>query len=187
MKFVLPPKNDGDGAKIRVLIGENWGPDYKTKGYTPDEAAESMRLMDKVLRNRLHNPAKFMAKGGKTVGDLLRAPKQFEGYEKYPDYSDDTKKRIQKNLNNANDAKHPQNADFALFISIAFDVVNGPPISDPSPGTLAGWREVGHGSPFKNCKLYKTIMGNSFYYLPKSEPESKPELGDFTEPNLKYA
>ena len=187
-KFVLPPKDNGNGAKIRVLIAECAGP--SEKGYTLEEAAECMQLIDKVIWNRLRNPALYKAKGAKTVADIIKAPGQIEGFEEYPEYKAAKIKNIQDKLNIANDAKNKKNADFAAFISTAFDVLNGPPIPDPSPGTLAGWKTEGHAPPGPNFKLYKTIMGNSFYYVPKSfvkpKPEPKPELGDFTEPNLKY-
>ena len=42
-----------------------------------------MRL---VVENRLayKAPAVFGAKGAKTITDIARAPKQFEGFESYP-------------------------------------------------------------------------------------------------------
>ena len=133
----------------------------------------------------------FKAKGAKTVADIIKAPGQFAGFEGYPKYENEIVRRIQERLDIANDGRDKRNGDFAAFISIAFDVVNGPPISDPSPGTLAAWKAEGHRSPKANFKLYKTIMGNSFYYIPKSvltpDPGPKRELGDFPEPSIKHA
>jgi hypothetical protein len=162
----LPPKNDDDGAEVRVLLAECRGPSFSA--YTLDDATTSMQLMDRVLWNRIDDPTKFGAKGAKSVGDIIRAPGQFAGFEHYPNYDHSIVNRIQAMINIANSAKDKRSPDFAGFINAAIDVTNNPSVQDPSPGTLAFWRTAGSDSPGSRFKKHTTILGNDFYYIPKA-------------------
>lgn len=55
-----------------MLLAECRSPSFS--GYTLGDATQSMQLMDRVLFNRLSDPAKFGASGAKTAGDIIRAP-----------------------------------------------------------------------------------------------------------------
>jgi hypothetical protein len=162
----LSPRNDDDGAEVRVLLAECRGPSFND--YTLDDATESMQLMDRVLFNRLKNPAKFGANGATTVGDIIRAPGQFRGFEHYPNYSHAIVNMLQSIINIANNAKDKRHEDFTDFINAAIDVANNQSIQDPSPGTLVAWRTAGSGSPGPDFTIHTTILGNSFYYIPKA-------------------
>jgi hypothetical protein len=162
--ITLPPKNDDEGAEIRLLLAECNGP--SASGYALADAKLAMQLMDRVIFNRLDDPAKFGAKGAKSVGDIIRAPGQFQGFQHYPSYDIDLIHRIQQMLNIANSTKDKRSAAFVDFINAAISVANDPSIKDPSPGTLTAWRTARSGSPGSGFKLYKTVQGNDFYYTP---------------------
>jgi hypothetical protein len=102
--------------------------------------------MDLVIWNRYDDPAKFGAKGATSLGDIIRAPRQFAGFEHYPNYDHSIVNRIQAMINIGNNAKDKRHQDFADFINAAINVANNSSIPDPSPGILASWRTAGSGS-----------------------------------------
>lgn len=159
----LPPKNDGEGCEVRLLLAECRGPSFNT--YTLADATTCMQLMDRVIFNRLANPAPFGARGATTVADIAKAPRQFAGFQNYPNYDQSIVNRIQAMLNIANSAKDKRSAAFTDFIEAAISVASDPSITDPSPGTLAAWRTAGSGSPGSNFKLHTTLLGNEFYFI----------------------
>jgi hypothetical protein len=160
----LPPKNNTEGVEARVLLAECRGPSFNT--YTLTDATTCMQLMDRVLWNRLSNPAKFGARGATSLADIIKAPGQFAGFESYPNYDVAIVNRIQAMVNIANSTKDGRNQDFTDFINAAIGVANDPSIQDPSPGTLAAWRTKGSGSPGGTFKKHTTQLGNDFYYIP---------------------
>jgi len=162
--ILLPPKNETEGAEVRVLLAETRGPSFS--GYTHADAITSMQLMDKVLWNRFADPAKFGAKGAKSLADIIRAPGQFAGFRDYPNYDSSIVNRIQAMINIANSKKDRRSADFMNFINAAINVANDPSIPDPSPGKLASWRTAGSISPGAGFKKYTTVLGNDFYFIP---------------------
>jgi hypothetical protein len=162
--ITLPPKNDDDGAEARILLAECRGPSFS--GYTLADATTCMQLMDLVIFNRLDNPARFGAKGATTVGDIIRAPGQFAGFEHYPDYNHSIVNRIQAMINIANSAKDKRHQDFADFINTAINIAQTAGIQDPSPGILASWRTAGSSSPGSGFSKHTTILGNDFYFIP---------------------
>ena len=101
--ILLPPKNDKEGCEVRVLLAECRSP--SVGGYSLADAVTCMKLMDKVLWNRLDNPVPFKAKGAKTIADVVRAPGQFAGFSSYPNYDMSIVNRIQLMINIANTAK----------------------------------------------------------------------------------
>jgi hypothetical protein len=160
----LPAKNDAEGAEVRVLLAECRGQSFST--YTLADATTCMQLMDRVLWNRRSDPAKFGARGAKSLADIIRAPGQFAGFQNYPNYDVSIVNRIQAMLNIANSTKDKRSQDFADFINAAIDGANDPSIQDPSPGTLVAWRTKGSGSPGGNFKKHDTVLGNDFHYIP---------------------
>jgi hypothetical protein len=162
--IALPPKNDGNGVEVRVLLAECRGPSFSS--YTLADATKSMQLMDRVLWNRFNSPAKFGAKGAKSLADIIKAPGQFAGFQNYPNYDRSIVNRIQAMINIANSSKDKRSGDFVDFINAAITVADDPSIQEPSPGTLASWRTAGSGSPGSNFNLYTTVLGNDFYYIP---------------------
>jgi hypothetical protein len=162
----LPPKDDDAGAEVRLLLAECRGPSFSS--YKLADAITSMQLMDRVLYNRLDDPSKFAARGATTLGDIIRAPGQFAGFENYPSYDHSIVNRIQAMLNIANSTKDKRAPDFADFINAAMKVASDASIQDPSPGTLAFWRTAGASSPGSSFKKHTTVLGNDYYYIPNA-------------------
>ena len=94
--ITLPEKNSDEGAEARLLLAECPGPGHPS--YTLDKATGAMQLMDAVLRNRLLNPGPFLAKGAKTLRDIIKAKGQFAGFEGYPSYNNGIRQNIQRYL-----------------------------------------------------------------------------------------
>ena len=160
--ITLPDKNGNEGVETRILLAECRGPSFES--YTHPLAVECMRLMDAVLWNRLKNPGPFLAKGAKSLADIVRAQGQFAGFEKYPSYDNQIRIKLLAMLQIANNAKDPRSAAFAEYINSAIDIAKSTEYSDPSPGTLVGWRTSKRGTPGAGFIKFKTLLGIDFYY-----------------------
>ena len=160
--ITLPDRSGNEGVEARVLIAECPGPAYAI--YSLALAGEVMQLMDAVLWNRFSNPGPFLAPGAKTLSDIVRAKDQFQGFEKYPNYDPGIKQNIQNANNIANNSKDPRSGKYADFVNKAIEVAKSTNYSDPSPGKLVAWRTANSGSPGKGFLLFKTLLGNDFYY-----------------------
>ena len=160
--ITMPDRMSNEGVEARILIAECPGP--SNASYNVALASEAMQLMDAVLWNRLENPARFLAKGAKSLVDIVKARGQFKGFEKYPDYNARIKQNIQDAINTANNSKDPRSTKYADFLNKAIEIAKSAMYSDPSPGKLAAWRTANSGSPGKAFFLYKTLLGNDFYY-----------------------
>lgn len=161
--ITLPDRNSNEGAEARVLLAECPGP--ANAAYTLDLATEAMKLMDAVLRNRLSDPARFLAPRAKTLIDIIKAKGQFQGFENYPDYDTRIKNNIQDAIDIANNPKDSRSEKYTEFVNKAIEVAKLTTYTDPSPGKLAAWRTANSGSPGKGFFLYKTLLGNDFYYM----------------------
>jgi hypothetical protein len=125
--------------------------------------AMGMRL---VLINRLaNNPDQFLAQNAKSVADINRAPNQFEEFSDYPKVSATITKNLTDILAIANNDTHPKQAVFIDHVRFAISVAADPPVSDPCPGKLYGWRTKGASSPGPRFDLFESIGGNDFYTL----------------------
>jgi hypothetical protein len=160
--ITLPDRASNAGVEARVLLAECPGP--ADASYTFDLASDAMQLMDAVLKNRLKNPGPFLAKGAKTLIDIVRAKGQFRGFEKYPDYNAGIKQNIQDAIDIANRPKDPRSAKYSKFVNKAIEIAKSTKYFDPSPGKLVSWRTANSGSPGKGFFLYKMLLGNDFYY-----------------------
>lgn len=161
--IVLPDKNENAGCATRLLLAECRSPAYGR--YTLKDAELSMQYMNKVLYNRLADPKPYGAAGAKTVADIVRAKGQFAGFQNYPKYDTEIANRIQAMLNIANSSKDTRQAAYAAFINAAITISKAAPIADPSQGKLTGWRTAGASAPGGSFKLFKTLMGNDYYYV----------------------
>ena len=159
--ITLPTRGTDEGVEARVLLAECPGP--SSASYSLADAMEAMQLMDAVLWNRMNNPGPFGAGHAKNLADIVRAKGQFRGFENYPNYNPGIRKNIQDAIDIANNPKDSRNSNFADFVNTAIQVAKSPS-NDPSPGTLVAWRTFGSGSPGKGFLLYRTVLGNSFYY-----------------------
>jgi hypothetical protein len=159
----LPPKNDDEGAETRLLLAECAGPSMPA--YTLSDATTCMQLMDRVLWNRFINSDKWR-KGATSIADIIRVPNQFAGFEKYPSLDSNIENTIQSMVSIANNTKDKRSPAFVAYINVAKTIATTPGIPDPSLGTLAFWRTANHGSPGGGSVEYKTVLGNTFFYIP---------------------
>jgi hypothetical protein len=158
----LPAKNTDEGLESRVLLAECRGP--LAPGYNLADATLCMQLMDRVLYNRVDSPRPFLAHDSSLLA-VIRARRQFQGFERYPHYSPDIVNRLQGMIDIANNPKDPRNVPCASHIQAAITVARSESIVDPSSGTLAYWRTAGSGSPAPAAKIYKTVLGIDFWYV----------------------
>ncbi|WLI87645.1 hypothetical protein Q4S45_12930 [Massilia sp. R2A-15] len=161
--IVLPPKDSNAGCEVRLLLAECRSPAYKV--YSAADAKLSMQYMDKVLFNRLENPKPYGAAGAKSIADIVRAPGQFAGFGAYPTITDDLALRIQSIVDIANSRKDKRKQLYIDFIDAAIAVTSESSIADPTPGKLVSWRTEGSGPPGGSFKLFKSVMGNTYYYI----------------------
>jgi hypothetical protein len=161
-KTKLPDRATDEGVEVRVLMAEISTPSFAS--WTLDKAREAMQLMDAVLWNRFRDPKPFGAAGAMTLADVVKAPGQFQGFESYPSYAASVVNRIQNVLDIANNDSDKRQANFKAHVQAALERANAAEISDPSAGTLVGWRTSGTGSPSAKMTFYKTVLGNDFYY-----------------------
>jgi len=162
MTISLPDKTTNAGAEVRILLAECSTP--AQSGYSLALAKKAMQYMDAVLWNRVDNPRPYGARTGATLIDIIKAPKQFAGFESYPNYSATIKNRIQSCLDIANNPKDKRNAAYADFVNAAIEQ-SAADVEDPSPGFLVGWRTAGRGSPGPAFKEYATVLGNTFFWV----------------------
>ncbi len=160
--ITLPARGTDEGAETRVLLAECRGP--AVQGYNIADATTCFQLMDLVLWNRVANPKPFLAKAATLVA-VIKAHGQFQGFESYPNYSSGIAQNIQDQLDIANNPKDKRSTVYATHISTAIRIAGADTIADPSPGALTAWRTGGSGSPGSGFTLYKTALGNSFYYM----------------------
>lgn len=160
----LPGRMEPSGLEARVLLAESSTP--ARKDYTGADAKLCMELMDRVLWNRVANPKTFGAKKNSNLLGVIKAKGQFAGFESYPDYAASIVTRIQSLLDIANGKNDLRAPTYAAHVQLSLDLAANPlPTPDPSPGALVSWRTEGHGGPGSNFKMFKTILGITFYYI----------------------
>lgn len=157
----LPPRGHDDGAESRLLLAECRGP--AIAGYNLADAKLCMQLMDVVLWYRVANPRLFLAKHASLLA-VITAPGQFQGFQSYPNYSQEIVYRIQQMIDVANNPKDHRSPSFAQHIRTAIGVSNDKTIEDPSPH-LAAWRTSGSSAPGSEFSFYKTVLGMDFYSI----------------------
>ena len=160
--ITLPEANSPEGAEARLLLAECRSPAFSS--YTIASATESMQLMDAALRNRLLNPKEYLAKGAKSIIDIIKARGQFAGFDRYPSLETSVKARIDEIVGISNDLADPRHSAYAAHVEKAIEVAKLTKYSDPSPGKIVGWRTTNSGSPGSSFIFYKKILGNDFYY-----------------------
>ena len=78
--ITLPDRNRNARVEPRLPLAECRSPASSTDSI--QLAKETMRLMDGVLWNPMKDPKPFLAKGAKSLADIVRAKGQFAGFEK---------------------------------------------------------------------------------------------------------
>jgi len=167
-KLALPAESTEEGMLARLFLAEAHGPGQS--GYDAAESKTAMQWMRVVLANRLNNsPERFNAKGAKTLLDIVKAPKQFEGFHDYPKLGKDQSTRIEDVVSIANSDSDPRQEKYATFLQNALDVAASKTlIADPCPTGLYGWRTAGSAAPGGDfVKFGDPLSGNQFYSLTK--------------------
>ena len=166
--LALPDAGTETGMLVRLLLAESRSP-ARWGTSTIDEVKKGMQWMRRVIVNRLNSdkPEEFMAKGAKTIGDIItaddRGSVQFHGFNRYPALEGGITANINDALSVANNGTHPKRALYAQFIQAAIDVATQALPADPSPTGLFGWRTENAGSPGADFKQFGVAGGNTFY------------------------
>lgn len=167
-KLALPAESTDEGMLARLLLAEAHGPGQS--GYDASGSKTAMQWMRVVLANRLKNsPERFNARGAKTLLDIVKAPRQFEGFQDYPKLGSDQSTRIDEIVSIANSDSDPRQGKYAQFLQNALEVAGSNTlIADPCPTGLYGWRTAGSSSPGGDFVKYGDPQsGNQFYTLSK--------------------
>jgi hypothetical protein len=172
MTAILPNQNTGAGVLSRLLILEAVGPGQPN--YDATASQTSMQWMQLVIANRLKTkPAQFLAPNAKTILDIIKAPGQFAGFGSYPALPDDLAKRLNAIVAIANKPNDLRSSNYLAFVTAAISVAQSPCVADPSIAAnpkslgLLSWRTQNSGGPGSNFIFFKTLSGNSFYYMAK--------------------
>jgi hypothetical protein len=158
----LPPASTVEGMLTRLLLAETRAPGGS--GYSPGDAAESMRLMRVVLENRLATPSgRWASAGARAMGDVVRARGQFHGFEGYPDLPDGIEGLIGNMVEIANNSSDGRQPGMRAHVQLAISTASGERPSDPTRQGLYWWRTEGSGAPGTGISRYKSVLGNTFY------------------------
>jgi len=164
MTVSLPARGTEEGAVARLVLIEARGPSYAT--YSATDSLTSMQWMKVVLANRLNNnPRQFMAPHAATLIDIIKAPGQFAGFQKYPHYDSALADMLQSIIDIANSTKDARSADFAGFVQNGLKVAREAPVADPSSTGIFAWRTQGSSPPGGRYAKFKDLAGNTFYTL----------------------
>lgn len=163
-RLVLPDAGTEPGMLIRVFLAENRSPD--DHGYNEEDTLRSMRWMRHVLQNRLRDkPERFYARGATKLVDIVRARKQFEGFENYPTIAPAKQERIDRILRFANDDNHLLQKAYERILSNASTAAAERQPPDPCPGGLYGWVTAATEDPGGMYVRYQALAGNQFYTI----------------------
>lgn len=163
-KIALLDEKTDAGLLLRLLLAETPSPDMSS--YSEADVETVMTWMRVVVNNRLAKPsARYGSAGAKKIIDIVRSPRQFEGFEQYPSLAAEITERLDKMVRIANDSGDGRREKYRSFIAAALKVAALPSVSDPSATGLYFWRTSGSGAPSKDAKVFRTLMGNTFYTL----------------------
>lgn len=169
----LPPITTEEGVIARLMLAEVKNPGYSSS-YSADESKKSMRVIKKVLENRLTKPGLFNASGATNEIDIITAPNQFAGFSKDSSgnvvISSDVQQRIDNIMAIANSGPP---GPYANFVQNAIDVADETtPSLDPFKdisningqsveGDVYGFRTEGSSHP-----------GGSFVAIPNNDGQA---------------
>lgn len=167
-RLELPDAATEAGILARMLVVENANPD-SDKFSSLDEALQCMQWMLHVMRNRLRLGAThFAARGATSLTELIKAPNQVDGFERYPIIADRPALLLNKTMNIANDGTHAKNAAFRTYVESAIAVARGKHVgNDPSPSGMYAWRTLPSKPPGPNFEPFQQLGGQQFYTLTK--------------------
>lgn len=168
----LPAQDSELGMLSRMLILESIGPEHK-KFAGNAEARQSMQWIMRVLRNRLEAGAHHFSNSPRTAANqtlatmtqVVMIPGQVEGFPDYPNLPERKMALIKRVVDSANDGTHGRFAAYRELLADAIAVAGSPPIADPCPTKLYGWRTQGATSPGPNFQHFRSLGGQDFYTL----------------------
>ncbi|AVS64525.1 hypothetical protein C8245_01435 [Paracidovorax avenae] len=171
-KTVLPDPDSDEGLLVRLFLVEVPAPqEWRAAGIGgPEEALEIMRMMRRVIVNRLQsgNTREFMAAGARDIRGIVTASDggsvQFAGFDSYPNIAGAKQKMIESRMAIVNDATNAQwHARYAAFYDAALTAATEPLPADPSPTGLFGWRTEGRGAPSSEYRAFRSLGRNTFF------------------------
>jgi hypothetical protein len=165
-RLKLPEADTEAGILARMLIVENAAPSHP-KFVSLDESLESMQWMVHVLRNRLKlGPQHFSARGASTLTTLIKAQRQVEGFEQFPQLAPAQNVTLNAILNLAHDGADNRYRSHQIFVEHAIAVSKGTKAgADPCPKKLYAWKTEGSDSPGHNFVKFRAKGGQDFYTL----------------------
>lgn len=152
----LPNEHSDPGALARVFLVETIGPHEARRDR--DESLEAMRLMRRVVENRLASPGRNEARGATDDQDILSMGSQFAGFRDYPTLAGTLADKLQSLLDGARggDARDRQFVGDAITVATeAHSVATFPQVT--------AWRTAGRGAPGKGFTSVTELQGNAFY------------------------
>lgn len=164
--IALPPEATDSGALARLLLIETRAP--SAPGYNRDDSVKAMRLMRRVVENRLAAPARYAARGATTEQDIVRMGNQFAGFRDYPTLPGLLALKLGRLLDSAR-AGH---SDTQAFVSDAVMVATDA-TSNPTYSQVTAWRTTGRGSPGPGFQFLVSLQGNDFYATIPAPPVSQ--------------
>jgi hypothetical protein len=158
----LPGDKTDEGLLTRLFIAEV--PSPEEKGYKLDEAKTSMIWMRVVVENRLKKPdSKWASAGARNFQDVIRAPRQFEGFSHYPTLNTRIQNLIADTVAIANNGDDGRRTKYKAFVDAALEVATMNSVTDPSPKGLFWWMTAGMGTPGSDAEVFMTKLGNTFF------------------------
>lgn len=152
------------GLLARLFLAESPGSTSDRSDYLAATSAEASRLMRVVLEDRLARPsARWASAGARSLGDVVRARGQFEGFGGYPAPSAAVTQRINNVVAIANDAGDARQPAARAHIEQAIRIASGRRPTDPTTTGLFWWKTRGSAAPGTGVVLYRTVLDNSFY------------------------
>jgi len=171
-KLELPSAITEEGALVRLLLAE--APSPFAAGYSALTAKSGMEWMELVISNRLDlKSAQVGSAGAQTYFDVIKAPRQFEGFSGYPTLGAKQANNIQDIIDIANDGTHPKQKLFEAHVRAAIEVAGKGTVTDPCPTRLLGWRTAGASGPGGEFTLFRSFAGQDFYTIPAKKPAPK--------------
>ncbi|HEU4403873.1 MAG TPA: hypothetical protein VFS43_01060 [Polyangiaceae bacterium] len=167
-RVALPAAKEERGLLARLFLAESRTP--ANSSYDEQVAKTGMQWMRVVVANRLRDdPGRFLAPKAKTSLDIIRAPRQFAGFEQYPTLPKKVTKKLDDVVRLANDDSHPDQARYEKLVRNAIEIADARPVADPCPTSLYGWRTEGSSAPGPDFEKWRGLGGNDFYTLKKKK------------------
>jgi hypothetical protein len=175
-RLQLPDAAKVEGLLVRLFLAETASPETRGVKWSAADAKKSMQWMRLVLQNRLeNNPAQFMAKGAKTLQDIVTAHDggvlQFKGFGKYPAIDSDIVLRINESFQIANNDGDGRQEAYTAYVQAALEVATDKNvIQNPCPAEsfLSGWMTVKH-SPGDDSVPFQVLMDNQFFMMKRKK------------------